>query len=278
MVSLPEKKERLDHRHRRGSGGAAAAQGGAGGDGLREGWVAAKRTRRVSRQSTRGTGAQREQGVRECGRRRTSGAHGRSPRPQLPVRVSERALKHESANASSVANEQRTARVFVHPRDVDVLARVEDVVLARNLADVVAVVIVDAGLVRGDTFEGDVRDRCSKSWVNVRRVLSQAPRGSPRSRFAPRSVAGAGDSTKKNRVPHREDDAARERGAAAQAALNITLLTGMPSCWALSRRFSEMPEPGKPMTPLGSSLSSWSFLRKGAARPWAFQSGLHTTW
>ena len=39
-----------------------------------------------------------------------------------------------------------------------------------------------------------------------------------------------------------------------------------------------MPDPGNAMTPLGNRFRSSSFLRKGAALPWAFQSGRHTTW
>ena len=39
-----------------------------------------------------------------------------------------------------------------------------------------------------------------------------------------------------------------------------------------------MPEPGKAMTPLGRRLSNSSLRRKGAARPWAVQSGLQTIW
>ena len=39
-----------------------------------------------------------------------------------------------------------------------------------------------------------------------------------------------------------------------------------------------MPEPGNATTPLGRSESSSSLRRKGAALPWASQSGLHTTW
>ena len=35
-------------------------------------------------------------------------------------------------------------------------------------------------------------------------------------------------------------------------------------------------EPGKAMTPLGSRFSSSSLHRNGAARPWRFQSDLHT--
>ena len=63
-------------------------------------------------------------------------------------------------------------------------------------------------------------------------------------------------------------------GDAAQAA---TRCTGMPSATALSTRLSVMPEPGNAMTPFGRRFSSSSLRRNGAARPCAFQSGLHTT-
>ena len=53
--------------------------------------------------------------------------------------------------------------------------------------------------------------------------------------------------------------------------------TGMPSFTAFSTRLSVMPEPGKAMRPLGSRFRSSSLRRNGAARPWRFQSGLHTT-
>ena len=63
-------------------------------------------------------------------------------------------------------------------------------------------------------------------------------------------------------------------GDARQA---LTLKTGMPSSRALSTRFSVMPAPGKATRPVGRSFSIWSLRRKGAARPWAFQSGRNTT-
>ena len=39
-----------------------------------------------------------------------------------------------------------------------------------------------------------------------------------------------------------------------------------------------MPDPGKAMMPLGSMFRRSSLRRKGAARPWAFQSGRQTIW
>ena len=39
-----------------------------------------------------------------------------------------------------------------------------------------------------------------------------------------------------------------------------------------------MPEPGNAMTPVGRKLRSSSLRRKGAALPWAFQSGRQMTW
>ena len=45
------------------------------------------------------------------------------------------------------------------------------------------------------------------------------------------------------------------------------IITGMPSCFALSTRLPVMPEPGNAMTPLGSRLSRSSLRRKGAALP-----------
>ena len=39
-----------------------------------------------------------------------------------------------------------------------------------------------------------------------------------------------------------------------------------------------MPLPGKAMIPFGSRFKSSSLRRNGAARPYLFQSGLHTTW
>ena len=58
------------------------------------------------------------------------------------------------------------------------------------------------------------------------------------------SILGAG------RVPRRNPARERRDGQSAMRC------TGMPSWVALSRRFSEMPEPGNPMTPLGRSFSS----------------------
>ena len=51
------------------------------------------------------------------------------------------------------------------------------------------------------------------------------------------------------------------------------VITGIPSCLALSTRFPVMPLPGNAMTPLGSRFSSSSFLRKGAALPCALPVG-----
>ncbi len=53
-------------------------------------------------------------------------------------------------------------------------------------------------------------------------------------------------------------------------------MTGMPSCLALSTRFSVMPLPGNAMTPLGRRFRSSSLRRNGAARPGRSQSGLQT--
>src|SRR5262249_25779863 len=53
--------------------------------------------------------------------------------------------------------------------------------------------------------------------------------------------------------------------------------TGMPSFLALSARLAEMPEPGKTMTPIGSTSRIWSLRLKGAALAWRAQSGLNTT-
>ena len=167
MVVLKKKKERLDHWRRRESGGAAASQCDAVGGALVIGSVAVQRTGAAIGNLMDGTGARREQGVRECGRWRVSGALGQSPRRRSPIRVSEHALEHEFADAGAVADEQRTPRVFIEPRDVDVAARVEDVVLAVDLADAVVIVIVNAGLVRGDAFEGDANGRCSGSWIGT---------------------------------------------------------------------------------------------------------------
>ena len=91
---------------------------------------------------------------------------------------------------------------------------------------------------------------------------------------AVRSAAGreAESNTKEERAAP-GDGATRVR--MAQAA---THWTGIPSLRALSTRLSVMPEPGNAITPLGSRSNSSSFLRKGAALPWASQSGLHTIW
>src|SRR5215468_10545922 len=51
--------------------------------------------------------------------------------------------------------------------------------------------------------------------------------------------------------------------------------TGMPSFLDLSARLAEMPEPGKTMTPIGSTSRSWSLRLKGAALPWRDQLGLN---
>src|SRR5208282_2071916 len=52
------------------------------------------------------------------------------------------------------------------------------------------------------------------------------------------------------------------------------LHTGMPSFFALSARFAEIPEPGKAMTPIGSTSSIWSLRLNGAALACLVQSGL----
>ena len=70
MFVLRKKKERLDHRHRRERGGAAAAQCDAGGVALMDGSVAAQWTGAVTVHSMFCTSARREPGVRECERRR----------------------------------------------------------------------------------------------------------------------------------------------------------------------------------------------------------------
>ena len=87
------------------------------------------------------------------------------------------------------------------------------------------------------------------------------------------SCGGVAVSDQKRDGPRHRGDAVRG-GDAAQAAR----ITGMPRARALSTRLSVMPEPGKAITPFGRSFSSSSFRRNGAARPCAFQSGLHTTW
>ena len=82
MVVLPEKRERLDHWHRRASGGAAAAQCGAEGDALREGDIAAQRSREATGHWLGVKRGRREQGVREREprqRRRGCGALTCSP-------------------------------------------------------------------------------------------------------------------------------------------------------------------------------------------------------
>ena len=58
----------------------------------------------------------------------------------------------------------------------------------------------------------------------------------------------------------------------------LHLRTGMPMLSALSPRLAVMPEPGKRINPFGRRFSSSSFLLNGAAFPWVFQSGRHTTW
>src|SRR6516225_965307 len=51
--------------------------------------------------------------------------------------------------------------------------------------------------------------------------------------------------------------------------------TGMPSFLALSARLAEMPEPGKAMTPVGSTSRIWSLRLNGAALLWRDQLGLN---
>ena len=70
IVVLPEKRERLEQWHRGASSGAAAAQCGAEGDALREGDIAAQRSREAAGHWMGVKRARREQGVRERERRR----------------------------------------------------------------------------------------------------------------------------------------------------------------------------------------------------------------
>ena len=70
IVVLPEKREWLEHWHRGASSGAAAAQGGAEGDALRECRVAAQWSREATGHWMGVKRARREQGVRECERQR----------------------------------------------------------------------------------------------------------------------------------------------------------------------------------------------------------------
>ena len=87
-------------------------------------------------------------------------------------------------------------------------------------------------------------------------------------------------------VPPRHRCAHAETGRAAAGATTRPAMrcgqaamrwTGMPSCRALSTRFSVMPEPGNAITPFGRRFSSSSLRLNGAARPWRSQSGLQTT-
>ena len=114
---------------------------------------------------------------------------------------------------------------------------------------------------------------------------TQSPTGRPRVPVAER--ARAGRTGREPSIPAPGFGAGeRETGRAAAGATRpvggdagqaFTSKTGMPSARALSTRFSLMPPPGKATRPVGRSLRSCSLRRKGAARPWAFQSGLNTT-
>ena len=107
MVVLPEEKERLDHWHRGASSVAAAAQCGAEGDALREGDIAAPRSREATGHWMGVKRARREQGVRERERRQRR-RRGRSARLQCGV---DRELdQKESGRASSQDDAARLRR------------------------------------------------------------------------------------------------------------------------------------------------------------------------
>ena len=80
----------------------------------------------------------------------------------------------------------------------------------------------------------------------------------------------------RHRVPESETGRATGVTRPAMRCGQAARMTGMPSCRALSTRFSVMPLPGKAMTPFGRRFRSSSLRRNGAARPWRSQSGLQT--
>ena len=79
-------------------------------------------------------------------------------------------------------------------------------------------------------------------------------------------------------LARKETDRATRVTRPAMRSSQAARMTGMPSCLALSTRFSVMPLPGKAMTPFGRRFRSSSLRRNGAARPWRSQSGLQTIW
>ena len=139
-------------------------------------------------------------------------------------------------------------------------------------------------------------DRCSARCTRGRRIASASDRRGDRERGAkrPRGRRHRNTACMGSHGPRRHRSGDTGKGAKELADPSrkrrtgltgkrkrrlhaATLWTGIPSCLALSTRFPVMPEPGKAMTPLGSRFSNSSLRLKGAALPWAFQSGRHTT-
>ena len=109
MVVLPEKRKRVDHWHRRASGGAAAAQCGAEGDALREVDIAAQRSREAAGHWMGVKRARREQGVRERERRQRL-RRGRYDHVQPDVVEVECTAPGDSTKRKAGAHRRRTMR------------------------------------------------------------------------------------------------------------------------------------------------------------------------
>ena len=107
-------------------------------------------------------------------------------------------------------------------------------------------------------------------------VLGEVHRHATGSASAARS-ARENDGAAATSLARKETDRATGVTRPAMRSGQAARMTGMPSCLALSTRFSVMPLPGKAMTPFGRRFSSSSLRRNGAARPWRSQSGLQTT-
>jgi len=73
---------------------------------------------------------------------------------RLSERVTEEAGFGDLTNAGAVTHRRPAPWVVLEQDEVDPLAGVEDVVVGVDVADVVAVGVVDAGFVRADALEG----------------------------------------------------------------------------------------------------------------------------